>query len=100
MAEHAPTPYSAGIAEIRDAKGRTFACLIRYETREERDANSAYIVRACNAHEALLAALQMAHAGLCEASAFIPDSCMGAVASCDRAIAAVNTALQSARGDA
>jgi len=107
--DHTPTPFSRVLdSGIQDSDGNVIASLHNLKGGDdaivmgevEFAERLAFIVRACNSHEALLAALQTAHAGLCEASAFIPDSCMGAVASCDRAIATVNTALQSARGGA
>jgi len=69
MAEHTPTPYRVHAEPLdRHPEYHIYhivcdhgtVCTIDTSNEEQDAANAAYIVRACNAHEALLAALELA----------------------------------------
>lgn len=71
MAEHTPTPWQADMFNAQIVRGKTVIADVRMAmTRrygvglpEELEANVKFIARACNAHDALVEALQEAMSG-------------------------------------
>ena len=59
MSKHTPTPWTVAKHErgLVRAQGRTIV-VVRETGNQDIDANAEFIVRACNAHEDLLAALK------------------------------------------